>query len=64
LDVAKAYDLVDWQFFKSMLEEFGFAPTWVNWIMTCVTPVEFLVRSNGQLLEFFYTSRGLGQGDP
>ena len=32
--------------------------------MTCVTSVKFLVRFNVQLLEPFYPSCGLRQGDP
>lgn len=47
-----------------MLGALGFAPMWINWIMTCVTTVKFAVRSNGQLLEMFSPSCGLRQGDP
>ena len=47
-----------------MLGALGFAPTWINWIMTCVTSVKFSVRFNGQLLEPFYPSCGLKQGGP
>ena len=64
LDLAKAYDRVDWKFLESMLRAYGFAPVWVNWIMTCVTSVKFSVRLNGQLLDSFVPSRGLRQGDP
>ena len=63
LDLAKAYDRVDWHFLRSMLGALGFAPMWINWIMTCVTTVKFDVRLNEQLLETFSPSCGLRQGD-
>ena len=63
LDLAKAYDRVDWNFLERMLQAYGFAPTWIKWIMSCVTTVKFAVRLNGQLLEPFHPSRGLtGKG--
>lgn len=64
LDLAKAYDQVDWHFLKSMLGALGFNPVWINWIMSCVTSVKFSVHFNGQQLDTFTLSRGLRQGDP
>ena len=63
LDLAKAYDHVDWQFLQSMMGALGFAPQWIKWVMTCVTSVKFAVRFNGQLLQSFSPSQGLRQGD-
>ena len=64
LDLAKAYDRVDWHFLESMLRALGFAPGWINWIMACVMSVRFSVRFNAQLLEAFAPSCGIRQGDP
>ena len=64
LDLAKAYDRVDWNFLKCMLSALGFASGWIKWIMACVTSVKFSVRFNGQLLESFSPSCGIRQGDP
>ena len=64
LDLAKAYDRVDWHFLKSMLGALGFATGWINCIMACVTSVKFSMCFNGQLLESFTPSCGIGQGDP
>ena len=64
LDLVNAYDCVDWHFLQCMMGALGFAPTWINWIMACVTSVKFAVRFNGQLLETFSPTRGLRQGDP
>ena len=32
-DIVKAYDKLNWQFIRKMLEAFGFSQNWVNWIM-------------------------------
>ena len=64
LDLAKAYDRVDWQFLQSMMGALGFAPQWIKWVMTCVTSVKSAVRFNGQLLHSFSPTQGLKQGDP
>jgi hypothetical protein len=42
----------------------GFAKSFVNLIMRCVTLVSFSVRVNGQLSSPFRSSRGICQGDP
>lgn len=64
LDLAKAYDRVDWDFLEGALRRIGFADKWIEWVMACVRSVRFTVRCNGELLEPFHPSRGLRQGDP
>jgi hypothetical protein len=64
LDMAKAYDRVDWRFLEGVLAKLGFHHKWVQWVMACVTTVRYSVRFNGQLLDSFTPSRGLRQGDP
>lgn len=64
LDLAKAYDRVDWGYLERALHKLGFDERWIGWVMTCVTSVKFRVRCNGELLEPFAPSRGLRQGDP
>lgn len=61
LDLAKAYDRMDWHFLQCMMGALGFAPRWINWIMTCVASVKFAVHFSGQLLEPFSPTRGLRQ---
>jgi hypothetical protein len=63
LDLAKAYDGVDWTFLEGALRKLGFGERWIQWIMACVTSVRYAVRLNGCLLDSFQPTRGLRQGD-
>lgn len=64
LDLAKAYDRVDWRFLEGALLNLGFHERWVNWVIKCVTSVSFKVKCNDEMLEPFRPSKGLRQGDP
>lgn len=64
LDLAKAYDRVDWGFLEGVLLKSGFCRKWTDWVMHCVKSVSYAVRCNGEVLETFKPSRGLRQGDP
>nr|XP_051205578.1 uncharacterized protein LOC127319648 [Lolium perenne] len=64
LDLAKAYDRVDWRYLEGVMTKLGFHSTWVRWIMQCVTTVRYSVRLNGHVLDTFTPTRGLRQGDP
>ena len=35
IDMAKAYDKVEWEFLRSMLLQTGFAPGWFTLVMEC-----------------------------
>ena len=64
LNLAKAYDRVDWRFLEGVLQKTGFSQRWIAWVMHCVRSVRYSVRCNGDLLTPFIPSRGLRQGDP
>lgn len=52
------------RFIVAILNQFGFHPTWINWIRTCVTTVSYSLLINDQPTSFIRPTRGLRQGDP
>jgi hypothetical protein len=64
LDLQKAYDRLNWNFLQTVLNNFGFHDTFVNWVMQCVTTVSFSVLINGGKSKHFTPTRELRQGDP
>ncbi|XP_031107562.1 uncharacterized protein LOC116012214 [Ipomoea triloba] len=64
LDMAKAYDKMEWPFLNEIMCRMGFHPRWINLIMRCVSTVRYKVGVNGELSDFIVPSCGLRQGDP
>ena len=63
VDMSKAYKRVNWKFLKAALLSMNFGTTWVNWIMECVSTVQYSLLVNGNPLKPFQPTRGLRQGD-
>lgn len=41
LDMEKAYDMLNWDFIKQVINKFGFHKTWIGWVMTTIKSVTF-----------------------
>ncbi|GJS28519.1 RNA-directed DNA polymerase, eukaryota, reverse transcriptase zinc-binding domain protein [Tanacetum coccineum] len=63
IDIAKAYDTVDWNFLRKIRINFGFYEKMVGWIMLCVSTTAFTIGINGERYGYFRSGRGLRQGD-
>lgn len=53
VDIQKAYDSVEWPFVRQMMIELGFPYRYIQWIMVCLTTVEYVINVNGELTEPF-----------
>eukprot|EP00253_Pinus_taeda_P017157 PITA_17157 len=63
LNIAKAYDKLNWTYIKKVFIASGFDHNWVRWVLALVTSSNFSILVNGSPSETFITSRGLRQGD-
>ncbi|GKA76430.1 reverse transcriptase [Tanacetum coccineum] len=64
IDLAKAYDRLQWDFIRDTLFETKIPPLLVEIIMLCVTTPSMKILWNGETTEEFRPSRGIRQGDP
>lgn len=64
LDMAKAYDRVDWEFLFKVMDKFGFNQDCIEKIKRCINNCSFSILINGELKGYFKSTRGLRQGDP
>ncbi|KAL0445418.1 UNVERIFIED_CONTAM: hypothetical protein Slati_2264500 [Sesamum latifolium] len=64
VDLRKAYDIVEWNFFLAALHLVGFLVIFIHWIEECVTTATFSICVNGSAYGFFMGARCLHKGDP
>ncbi|XP_010495645.1 PREDICTED: uncharacterized protein LOC104772766 [Camelina sativa] len=64
VDLAKAYDNLNWQFLVNVLIAIDLPPTFIDWLQQCFTSPSFSLAINGELVGFFPGKKGLRQGDP
>ncbi|XP_074314331.1 uncharacterized protein LOC141649543 [Silene latifolia] len=57
LDMAKAYDRVEWRFLRRVLDVMNFYRGWVSRVMSCVPSVSFSVLINGVQTSEFHPER-------
>lgn len=64
VDMANAYDMVEWDILNAIILAHGFSPTFDSLIHQCISSAYFSVLINGSSCGFFPSSRGIRQGDP
>jgi len=64
LDIAKAFDKVEWPFLSSVMLKLGFNAEWVNLVIRYVKSTSFSFHVNGYPTGHTIPSRGNQQGDP
>ena len=62
VDISNSYDIVNWLFLRMVMLQVGFDAHFVNWAISCVTSVSFVVLINGFASNFFRPRRRLRQG--
>jgi hypothetical protein len=62
IDLAKAFDRIEWHFIASALERKGFHAHFINLFHACISSSTFSVIINGQSFARFKSSRGIRQG--
>lgn len=64
LDISKAYNRVEWLFLKQTMPKLGFAQSWVNLIIRCITTSSVSIIINGTAKGIIFPQQGLRQGCP
>ena len=64
LDISKAYNRVEWSFFRSIMLKLGIDERWVRLAMETVCTTSYSVLMNGEPKGYIIPSRGIRQDDP
>ncbi|XP_045797887.1 uncharacterized protein LOC123892085 [Trifolium pratense] len=63
MDMAKAYDKMEWAFIRGVLQSMGFPERILQLIMSCISTVSYQILINDQPNSSFSPNRGIRQGD-
>jgi hypothetical protein len=64
IDFEKAFDSVDWDFLRLVMEKMNFGDFIINWIKTFYKNISSCVINNGITSDYFTLGRGVCRGDP
>jgi len=64
IDLSKAYDRVRWLYIRLLLTHLGFEVPFINWVMSCLSIVSFVVLINGETSRFLNYECVLRHGCP
>ena len=64
IDIAKAFDSLDWTFLLQVLQHMGFSRRWLNLISLILSTASTKIILNGSPGRHICHARGLRQGDP
>jgi hypothetical protein len=53
IDLSKSYDRFKWLYIRMLLTHLGFKLPFINWIMSCILIVSFVVLINGETSTLF-----------
>ena len=59
LDMAKAYDRIEWNFLKEVFVSIGFPAKWIDLVWRCISITYFSILLNGISCKSLKSSRGL-----
>jgi hypothetical protein len=64
LDLAKAFDRIEWDFIEAALRRQGYHGHFINLIHACISFPSFAVLVNREPSDTFHSQRGICQGCP
>lgn len=64
IDIAKAFDDVNWRFIFNCLSGMSLPQKFIQWVHACISTPSFMIGFNGTVQGFFKSNRGLRQRDP